>query len=382
MRPCSWARCPGRTTRAGCGRSARVGPCTWPTARRATEPTPGGPARPTSPRWAPGTARSAPCTLPTTSPAGATASTTARCRAGAASMSVGGPAERARRPSRPGSWRSTSSSSRCRHPRQGRGGTTPEVVRGRPRRSGGTNPAAGFILGVDARPLRGLHARYRRAAALEGGSPVHLTPKALALLECLVEKGHGAVAKGELLGRIWPSSLASEASLTSVVKEVRRALGDSARAPRYLRGVRGFGYAFCADLRAEPTAGAAAAPAPLRAGVPSVVAEARDRAGRGGQPARARARGRRVGRAPQRLAPPRGHPGRGRAGHDRGLREQERHVRPRGADHGPAGAARGRRRSGSAGRRCTSASTRPMPRPGRTTAASGRPEPPLSPRSR
>ena len=97
------------------------------------------------------------------------------------------------------------------------------------------------------------------------GAPVHLTPKALALLECLVEGGHAAVPKRELLGRIWPSSLASESSLTSAVKEVRRALGDSARAPRYLRGVRGFGYAFCGDLRVEPAPEAtkAAAHAPL-----------------------------------------------------------------------------------------------------------------------
>jgi DNA-binding winged helix-turn-helix (wHTH) protein len=88
----------------------------------------------------------------------------------------------------------------------------------------------------------------------KGGAPVHLTPKALALLECLVGKGHGAVAKSELLGRIWPSTCVSDGSLTSVVKELRRALGDSARSPRYVRGVRGFGYAFCGDKRAAPAA--------------------------------------------------------------------------------------------------------------------------------
>jgi DNA-binding winged helix-turn-helix (wHTH) protein len=86
----------------------------------------------------------------------------------------------------------------------------------------------------------------------KGGAPVHLTPKALALLECLVAKGRGAVSKAELLARVWPSTSVSEGSLTSVVKELRRALGDSARAPRYVRGVRGFGYAFCGEARVEP----------------------------------------------------------------------------------------------------------------------------------
>lgn len=97
------------------------------------------------------------------------------------------------------------------------------------------------------------------------GKPVHLTPKALALLECLVAKGHGALSKAELLGRIWPATCVSEGSLTSVVKELRKALGDSARSPRYVRGVRGFGYAFCGDARVEraPAAEpAAAAPPP------------------------------------------------------------------------------------------------------------------------
>jgi DNA-binding winged helix-turn-helix (wHTH) protein len=84
------------------------------------------------------------------------------------------------------------------------------------------------------------------------GSPVHLTPKALALLECLVAKGHGAVPKAELLARVWPATCVSEGSLTSVVKELRKALGDSARSPRYVRGVRGFGYAFCGEARVEP----------------------------------------------------------------------------------------------------------------------------------
>jgi DNA-binding winged helix-turn-helix (wHTH) protein len=87
-----------------------------------------------------------------------------------------------------------------------------------------------------------------------GGSTVHLTPKALALLECLTERRHVAIAKAELLARIWPATFVSESSLTSVVKDLRKALGDSARAPRYVRGVRGFGYAFCADAQAAPAA--------------------------------------------------------------------------------------------------------------------------------
>jgi DNA-binding winged helix-turn-helix (wHTH) protein len=97
----------------------------------------------------------------------------------------------------------------------------------------------------------------------KAGAPVHLTPKALALLECLVVKGHGATPKAELLGRIWPSTCVSEGSLTSVVKELRKALGDSARSPRYVRGVRGYGYAFCSEAHVQRTSAPAQPAAPL-----------------------------------------------------------------------------------------------------------------------
>lgn len=89
-----------------------------------------------------------------------------------------------------------------------------------------------FILDTDQRQLS------------RGDELVHLTPKALALLQYLVERQPDAVAKGDLLQRVWPSTFVSEGSLTSVVKELRKALGDSARAPRFVRSVRSFGYAF------------------------------------------------------------------------------------------------------------------------------------------
>jgi DNA-binding winged helix-turn-helix (wHTH) protein len=79
------------------------------------------------------------------------------------------------------------------------------------------------------------------------GVPVHLTPKAYALLAYLVHQGRRAVSKGEILEHLWPATFVSGAALTSVVKEVRHALGDSARTQRFIRGVRCFGYSFCAE---------------------------------------------------------------------------------------------------------------------------------------
>jgi hypothetical protein len=41
---------------------------------------------------------------------------------------------------------------------------------------------------------------------------------------------------------VWDGTIVSESALTSVVKELRRALGDDARAPRYIESVYGRGY--------------------------------------------------------------------------------------------------------------------------------------------
>ncbi len=85
-----------------------------------------------------------------------------------------------------------------------------------------------------------------------GGEQVRLRRKALSLLECLVEKRQGAVSKDDIMARIWPGTFVTDASLTSLVKDLRDALGDRAAEPRFVRGVRGYGYAFCADVRTEP----------------------------------------------------------------------------------------------------------------------------------
>jgi len=87
-----------------------------------------------------------------------------------------------------------------------------------------------------------------RRELLRAGAAVHLTPKAYALLTHLARQPHRAVPKAELLEQLWPGVFVTEAALTTVVKELRHALGDSVAEPRYLRCVRGFGYAFGAEI--------------------------------------------------------------------------------------------------------------------------------------
>jgi DNA-binding winged helix-turn-helix (wHTH) protein len=99
---------------------------------------------------------------------------------------------------------------------------------------------------------------------------IHVSPKAFELLCALIARRPGVVAKQELFGRIWPNTFVAEANLNVLVGELRRALADDARAPRWIRTAHGVGYAFCADATevegAEPSRAAQAARFWLEAG--------------------------------------------------------------------------------------------------------------------
>jgi DNA-binding winged helix-turn-helix (wHTH) protein len=101
-----------------------------------------------------------------------------------------------------------------------------------------------------------------RRELLHRGAPVHLTPKAYELLRLLLERRPAAVSKAEIHDRIWPGTFVSDVNLATLVFEIRDAVGDDPQAPRYIRTVRGFGYAFCDDMTAPP---AVAVPAPAAA---------------------------------------------------------------------------------------------------------------------
>ena len=87
-----------------------------------------------------------------------------------------------------------------------------------------------------------LDSRTRRL--MKDGEEIHLSPKSFELLTLLVESRSRAVSREELHQKLWPSSYVLETNVASLVAEIRRALGDSAEHPRYVRTVHRFGYWF------------------------------------------------------------------------------------------------------------------------------------------
>ena len=83
-----------------------------------------------------------------------------------------------------------------------------------------------------------------RRLVLRGPRPVPLTPRAYRLLEILLSGRPNALSKAQILEAVWPDAFVTEGSLSALVKDLRKALGEDARSPAYIRTVFGFGYAF------------------------------------------------------------------------------------------------------------------------------------------
>lgn len=94
---------------------------------------------------------------------------------------------------------------------------------------------------------------------LRGPDPVHLAPKAFDLLALLLKERPRALSREGLIEAIWPDVLVTESNLTSLVNDVRSAIGDDAKHPEFVRTHHGFGYSFAADVVVERTSGSSRA---------------------------------------------------------------------------------------------------------------------------
>lgn len=90
------------------------------------------------------------------------------------------------------------------------------------------------------------------------GLPVALRPKAFDLLAALARRPNELVTKDELLDTVWGRRFITEGVIKSIVGELRGALGDDPRQPRWIETVPRRGYRFVGTLHAGP--GETAAP--------------------------------------------------------------------------------------------------------------------------
>ncbi len=81
-----------------------------------------------------------------------------------------------------------------------------------------------------------------------GSDELRITPKASAVLRILVANAGKPVSKEELFASVWKDTIVSDDALTSCIQELRKALGDDPKEPRFIETRHRRGYRFVASV--------------------------------------------------------------------------------------------------------------------------------------
>jgi len=84
---------------------------------------------------------------------------------------------------------------------------------------------------------------------LRDAQPVPVAPKTFETLLILVRHSREVVSKDDLMKELWPDSFVEEGNLSQNIFMLRKALGDSPEARRYIVTMPGKGYRFTAEVR-------------------------------------------------------------------------------------------------------------------------------------
>ncbi|MQY13907.1 Sensory transduction protein regX3 [Streptomyces sp. RB5] len=93
----------------------------------------------------------------------------------------------------------------------------------------------------DVIEVGGLRIDPRRRRARLDGEPLALTRREFDLLAFLARRPGVVVARGELLAEVWRQSYGDDQTIDVHLSWLRRKLGETAAAPRYLHTLRGVG---------------------------------------------------------------------------------------------------------------------------------------------
>jgi DNA-binding winged helix-turn-helix (wHTH) protein len=100
----------------------------------------------------------------------------------------------------------------------------------------------------------------------QDGAPIALPPKPFAVLRYLVENPGRLITHDELLDALWPETFVQPQVLRTYMLDLRKALGDDARQPRYIQTQPKRGYRFVAQVTEKAERDSAAIhPAPTTA---------------------------------------------------------------------------------------------------------------------
>src|SRR5262245_1699320 len=93
----------------------------------------------------------------------------------------------------------------------------------------------------------------RAERLLRGREPIALRPKTWSVLRYFVEHPGQLITKGELLDAVWGDVTVTESVLNKSIAELRVALGDSVKVPRFIETVQRRGFRFIAPVDVGPS---------------------------------------------------------------------------------------------------------------------------------
>src|ERR1041385_28459 len=82
----------------------------------------------------------------------------------------------------------------------------------------------------------------------KGSEEIKIRPKAFAVLNYLLNRSGQLVTKEELLNAVWPETFVGDAVLKVTVRQLREALDDDPKSPRFIETSHRRGYRFIGEI--------------------------------------------------------------------------------------------------------------------------------------
>ncbi|MFC6439059.1 winged helix-turn-helix domain-containing tetratricopeptide repeat protein [Bowmanella sp. JS7-9] len=95
------------------------------------------------------------------------------------------------------------------------------------------------------------------------GKPLAIEPQVFNLLAYLLAHRSNVVSKDELMDKLWAGKIISESTLSSCIKDARKAIGDDGKEQKYIATVNRRGFRFVGEVTEPQAVGGSAAVQPV-----------------------------------------------------------------------------------------------------------------------
>jgi DNA-binding winged helix-turn-helix (wHTH) protein len=95
-----------------------------------------------------------------------------------------------------------------------------------------------------------------------GGTAVHVEPKVMRVLLCLAARRGDVARREELIHEVWPDTFVTDDVLKRCISDLRKALGDDYKEPRFIETIPKVGYRLLTSVEQVEPPEARLAPLP------------------------------------------------------------------------------------------------------------------------